>query len=149
MLDPQLSNSERKVYVNTCADGRVRALIVNSDGTKINKSYPRLLVENKLGRPLKPDEDVHHIDGDPRNNDISNLSIKYHGEHQREHSMKYFDKEIICDNCGKRFLWTAKQQCQWVSNSQRPKNKGKTRHHFCCKHCAAQFNRRKQLKSHD
>ena len=28
----------------------------------------RLLMELKLDRPLLPDEDVHHIDGDKQNN---------------------------------------------------------------------------------
>lgn len=60
MLDKYLSNEERRVYVNKCSDGRLRALIVYSDGHKENKSYPRMLMEEKLGRPLTPDEDVHH-----------------------------------------------------------------------------------------
>lgn len=35
----------------------------------------RLVMEQHLGRYLEPTEVVHHIDGNPRNNDISNLRL--------------------------------------------------------------------------
>lgn len=35
----------------------------------------RLVMEQHLGRYLEPTEVVHHIDGNPRNNDISNLKL--------------------------------------------------------------------------
>ena len=35
----------------------------------------RLIMEQSLGRYLDPTEVIHHIDGDPRNNDIRNLSL--------------------------------------------------------------------------
>jgi hypothetical protein len=35
----------------------------------------RLVMEEHLGRPLKPSEQVHHRDGDRTNNDISNLEL--------------------------------------------------------------------------
>ena len=54
MLDLSLSNENRTVYVNVGADKRVRALIVYSDGHRVNVSYPRMLMEEKLGRPLEP-----------------------------------------------------------------------------------------------
>lgn len=34
----------------------------------------RLVAQAKLGRPLLPDEDVHHIDGDTLNNDPENIT---------------------------------------------------------------------------
>ena len=37
-------------------------------------------------RKLLPEEQVHHIDENPLNNDISNLMIVLRGEHQRQHS---------------------------------------------------------------
>ena len=151
MVDKHLSNSERTVYVNMCADGRVRALIVNKkDGTKINKSYPRLLLEEKLGRELLPDEDVHHIDGDPSNNDITNLELKMHGEHQKEHAaahIKYHDVEAVCENCGSTFLWSAKSQRQWSRNANRKQNVNRRRRVFCSNHCAGEFGRRRQLQN--
>lgn len=58
------------------------------------KSYPkyfgrhehRIVAELKLGRPLKPGEIVHHIDGDKRNNRPENLLIlKNQSEHIKLH----------------------------------------------------------------
>lgn len=85
-------------------DGRVRVAVKrNNKWSTI--SYSRILMEEKLGRPLEPYEDVHHIDGDPSNNDLENLIIINHGEHQRQHNpQKYFDIEMICDICGRSFL---------------------------------------------
>jgi hypothetical protein len=46
----------------------------------------RVLMENKLNRFLKKDEQVDHIDGDKENNTLSNLRILKIKDHQREHS---------------------------------------------------------------
>lgn len=35
----------------------------------------RLVMEQHLGRYLDPEEVVHHVDGDPSNNDIENLQL--------------------------------------------------------------------------
>jgi len=48
--------------------------------------YHRALMEQKLGRFLKPHEQVDHKDGNKANNDLSNLVLKVHGEHQRDHA---------------------------------------------------------------
>lgn len=45
----------------------------------------RLVMEQKLGRPLLPTEVVHHIDNDPANNDPANLQLfRSNGEHLAE-----------------------------------------------------------------
>jgi hypothetical protein len=41
----------------------------------------RLLMEEYLGRSLTKDEVVHHIDGDPFNDEISNLTIMSRANH--------------------------------------------------------------------
>lgn len=48
----------------------------------------RLVMENKIGRYLRPDEDVHHINGNRQDNRIDNLQLLSHGEHNRHHKLK-------------------------------------------------------------
>ena len=45
----------------------------------------RLVLEKLLGRPLEPGELVHHIDGDPTNNNPDNLQIVTASEHAKIH----------------------------------------------------------------
>lgn len=48
--------------------------------------YHRALMEQHLGRYLRPDEQVDHIDKDKTNNTISNLRVINFKEHQRNHA---------------------------------------------------------------
>ena len=43
-----------KIYIYNCKDNRTRAIIKNDDGSTRTVSYPRILMEEKLGRPLEP-----------------------------------------------------------------------------------------------
>ena len=52
-----------KVYVYNCKDNRTRAIIKNDDGSMKTVSYPRILMEEKLGRPLEPYEIYHMVNG--------------------------------------------------------------------------------------
>lgn len=45
----------------------------------------RLVMEKKIGRYLARDELVHHIDGNRENNNINNLEICSHQQHDKEH----------------------------------------------------------------
>jgi hypothetical protein len=49
--------------------------------TQISILQHRFIMEQKIGRPLSPSEDVHHINGDKTDNHISNLRLINHGEH--------------------------------------------------------------------
>ena len=46
----------------------------------------RLIVEGVIGRFLTPDEVVHHVDGDKKNNKPENLQVMSSGEHLKLHS---------------------------------------------------------------
>ena len=46
----------------------------------------RLVASERLGRPLRSDEHVHHIDQDMLNDEPSNLQVMSHGEHSRLHN---------------------------------------------------------------
>jgi hypothetical protein len=46
-------------------------------------------MEKHLGRYLKPEEVVHHIDGNTHNDEISNLKVfKNNSEHAKHHTRK-------------------------------------------------------------
>lgn len=45
----------------------------------------RLIMEQRIGRELRPDEAVHHIDGDIENNSDNNLALMTNGGHTRLH----------------------------------------------------------------
>ena len=48
----------------------------------------RLLMEQKLGRKLKTEEHVHHIDEDKTNNILDNLTIMSRSDHTKHHVNK-------------------------------------------------------------
>ncbi len=132
--------SDIKVY--DCKDGRNRVYL--SD-TKQVVSYPKYLMEQMLRRKLNDNEQVHHIDENPLNNDINNLEIRLLGEHQKQHSTKYYDKKMTCEWCGKEFVWTAKQQSEFYRNRKRKKTH--TESPFCSKKCVGQYGKQIQIVS--
>lgn len=110
-------------------------------------SYPKYLIEQAIGRKLLPNEQVHHKDGNPLNNELENLEIKLLGNHQSEHNQKYkkyYDTEIVCANCGKRFIKTALQLKTHNANCNRNK-KPIANLHFCSKQCVGKYGKKKQM----
>ena len=132
-----------KIYIYNCKDNRTRAIIKNDDGSTRTVSYPRILMEEKLGRPLEPYEDVHHIDNNPSNNSLDNLEIITHGKHQAIHSSKYYDKEATCQICGKKFIFTKSQIRNYQSDIRRNKRRGIT----CSRKCAYLYGKQEQVRS--
>jgi len=92
--------------------------------------------------------DIHHIDTDKTNNDISNLQLLTKSEHQRIHRL--MDKKNftgICSNCGKEFKSRNKSArfCSKECSRQT-----KFTHYYeerICKVCGKKFNVRKDAKS--
>ena len=68
---------------------------IKIDGNK--RDYHRWIMEQELGRELRQDEVVHHIDGDKRNNDVSNLQVMTRSEHARLHSKPPYFPDWIRD----------------------------------------------------
>ena len=64
-----------------------------------NKVYEhRLVMEKKLGRYLTKDESIHHIDGNPGNNNINNLFLTDRGGNiKAHHSFSKLLKSLLDD----------------------------------------------------
>jgi hypothetical protein len=63
----------------------------------------RVVAEAELSRPLRPDEVVHHLDGDQSNNDPANLAVMTQSEHAALHAAQRWPGPRLC-HCGKRIL---------------------------------------------
>lgn len=133
--------------INTyiCTDGRVRAYVIDDNNNARTLSYPRLIIEQVLGRPLEDDEEVHHKDGNPQNNNLDNLEVIHKTDHLHLHNPeKYHDQLINCQICGKLFIWTAKQQSNYIRDFNR-KNQ-RLRGICCSKRCSALLGFKKSIK---
>lgn len=102
-------------------------------------SYPRYVMEKHLNRYLSIDEQVHHIDGNPLNNELSNLQIVLFKEHQKNDVLRNKDLKVTCKYCNKEF----------IIQGRKIKNHNRTDRHqsgyFCSKTCSGKYGREIQL----
>jgi hypothetical protein len=130
--------------------GRLMAYLKNE---KRVISYPRYVMAKVLGRKLLPNEQVHHKDENPLNNNIDNLEVLTFEEHLKIHAeeqRKYYDKTMICPWCNKPFLWTAEQQSTFNVNIKRRKGEDTLDVPFCSKNCAGKYGRMvQQIKGYN
>src|SRR6185437_882323 len=75
--------------LSTCKGGGYKYCRTEPQHPKANSKglYPlhRVLMENKLGRLLTDEEDVHHKDEDKTNDEVDNLEVLSHSGHARHH----------------------------------------------------------------
>lgn len=86
-------------------EGREVRIISHKDGylavSALNFREPlhRLIMEYKLGRKLKPEEIVHHIDEDKQNNHPDNLTLVTRSKHMKLHDRPRNEKgQFIADD---------------------------------------------------
>lgn len=66
-------------------------------------TYARVVLEGMLGRPLRADEQAHHVNGDPSDDRPENLSVVGAAEHQRLHGHSWRTSlwgSRLCSECG-------------------------------------------------
>ena len=119
-------------YINE-KDGRMRCVIAFPNGKKKTVSYPKYLMEVHLGRYLDSDETVDHIDGNPLNNELSNLQILNRREHCYNDAIRNKDIIVKCLYCGKEFT---------IKGSKISQRNRKDRHqsgYFCSRECSGKY----------
>lgn len=109
------------------------------------KGIHRLIMEAHLGRELDVNEIVHHIDGNPSNNEISNLELVSRGDHTRTHTIAR-NKGIISLHCNYCDVIFEKRLAQYEFQVRRnPECK-----FFCCCRCQVKyFHAQRALKKMD
>ena len=106
-------------------DGRKHIIIINGNMRR-TVSYPKFLMEQKLGWELAHNETIHHINGDFQDDSLENLKLIDRIEHSRHHRPTQC-REVSCPECNKMYL------------QKYPSQK------FCSYHCNSKYQRRAQL----
>lgn len=125
-------------------DGRLRCVLKNLVGGK-NKfiSYPKLLFELHTNRYLEKDEQIDHIDGNPLNNDISNLQVIKFKEHQKNDVERNKNILVTCKYCGKNFL------IEGTKIRYRNRSDKNQSGYFCSRSCSGKYGKEIQLKTRE
>lgn len=106
--------------------------IVNlyGDNKKTTKQYARVKMEVKLGRILRTDETVQHINGNRQNNLYSNLEVLSKVEHSKCDAKRRIPHEAKCAWCKKEFLLRVDQVKKRMQSKAGP---------FCSRRCTGLY----------
>lgn len=99
---------------------------------KEGRAEHRVVMEEHLGRKLRSDEQVHHINHDRFDNRIENLMVVNAKEHGKLHSKYEYTK--VCKVCGKAFTPNPTKRARATVCSDE------------CKHILAIENAKKRMK---
>lgn len=112
----------------TAKNGRKHVIIIYDCGKRKTVSYPKFLIEKRLGRKLKDNETVDHIDGDFTNDDISNLQVLDRSIHAKLDA-KRTRASVKCTWCDVEF--------ELSSDQRRPSSKKAGP--FCSRVCSGKY----------
>lgn len=120
-------------YTNKRGVTRRWVTVAKEDGGKIMLQHARLVMMIYLDRWLEYDETVHHVDGDPLNDALENLSVVDRAEHAQMHQAH---REIewqtfTCLQCSR----PGRQRAKDYRHNRRQGKAGP----FCSKRCAGKW----------
>ncbi len=126
-------------YVDKDNDNREHIILYGPEGRKSGRrtiSWPKAMMEVKLGRRLGLDEVVDHKDDNPANNQYSNFQIlTVAGNNAKARAVLGITAEMksfICPVCGKPF----EKEARVVRHNQEAQKKAGP---FCGKSCAGKY----------
>lgn len=110
-------------------DGRQVIILKYSDGSRRTVSYPKWIMEKRLGRELDPDEEtVDHIDRDFTNNEWWNLRVVERSRHVKEDAKRLKPAVFTCMMCETEF----EKDASYVYTNRKDGKAGP----FCSRKCA-------------
>lgn len=113
-------------------DGRKHAIIIHDDGSRQTRSWPRILMEQKLNRGLLDEETVDHIDNDFTNDSFDNLQLLTRKENVEKSIVKAKYITLICKTCNTSF---ERREVIYNYNKNIRKKDGP----FCSHRCVGKF----------
>lgn len=115
-------------------DGRKHVCIIE-DGKRTTKSYPKYLMELKLGRSLLGNETVDHIDTDFTNDEENNLQVLSRSEHVRIDLKRLTSRTFACPMCNKEFEVSGPKRLRNLYYYRMIKKAGP----FCSRRCSGLY----------
>lgn len=128
-LEFPYSEDYKAGYLNINKEPRRILLLVRFDGSKTSTSYARYLMSCKLGRYLKKDEVVDHIDNNKLNDLLSNYQILTNQENSAKDRNRPY-KTLICPVCNNEFTREASDMNFKLSRGKIP---------TCSRHCGGKW----------
>lgn len=118
----------------TRKDNRRHLVLIHENGKRQTISYPKFLFEQKLGRPLLPEETCDHVDGDFTNNHLDNLQVLSRKDNSAKAMALKKTEQVcfVCPECGISFY---KDMSAVRANQIKKKKAGP----FCSKSCAGVY----------
>ena len=84
-------------------------VVIREENRQYSMSYPKYLVEQQLGRQLKPNETVDHIDRNFLNNSPENLQVLDRKTHVRLDALRLKPVTFVCPICKRKFRRSGKR----------------------------------------